>query len=62
LRFAATGIRLTEVEYKEVMRELAVARLPCRELLEQIAVTRLRIEQESITGDHDDGSCHDCRN
>jgi hypothetical protein len=33
LRFAATGIQLTDAEYEDVMRELAVARLPCRDLL-----------------------------
>jgi hypothetical protein len=48
-QYAASGIRLTEAEYEEVLREIAATRLPCRDLLEQIAVSRLRIEQESIT-------------
>jgi hypothetical protein len=48
-RFGASGIPLTDAEYEEALREIAAARLPCRDLLEQIAAARLRIEQESIT-------------
>ena len=48
-RFAASGIQLTDAEHEDVLREIAAARLPCRDLLEEIAAARLRIEQESIT-------------
>jgi len=50
-RFAKPGIQidLTDAEHDEVVREVVVDRLPCRDLLEQIAATRVRIEQESIT-------------
>jgi hypothetical protein len=48
-RFAASGIPLTAAEVKDVLREIAFARLPCQDLLEQIAASGMRIEQELIT-------------
>jgi len=47
--FASSGIELSEAEWDDVKREVASARLPCADLLREIAATRLRIEQESIT-------------
>jgi len=56
-RFASSGIELSETEWDDVMREVASARLPCTELLREIAATRLRVEQESITADVRKSDC-----
>jgi len=50
-RFARFGIELTAAEREEVSREMATRRLPCRDLLEQLSATGIRIEQETITAD-----------
>jgi hypothetical protein len=50
-RFVNCGIRLTEDEHSDVLRELKAGKLPSRDLLERIAATRMRIEQESITAE-----------
>lgn len=48
-RFRGTGIKLRDQELTEVRREISLARLPCLDLLEEIAATQLRVEQESVT-------------
>ena len=48
--FQDAGIKLSDEEHSQVVRESLVGKLPCQDLLKRIAVTRLRIEQEVITG------------
>lgn len=48
--FEDFGIKLSDAENSHVVRESLVGKLPCQDLLKRIAVTRLRIEQEVITG------------
>jgi hypothetical protein len=50
-QLASSGIELSEAEYNDVMREVAAGRLPCGDLLQEIAATKLRIEQETLTAD-----------
>ncbi len=49
-RFERAGIALTEEEHSQVIREILADKLPCQDLLQCLAKTRLRIEQEVITG------------
>lgn len=48
-RFEASGIRLTDQQQAEVERAVSDGTLPCQDLLQRIAATSLRIEQETIT-------------
>lgn len=48
-KFESRGIPLTERELLEVGRALTDGNLPCKDLLEQLATRKRRIEQESIT-------------
>ena len=51
-RFEASGMRLTDQQHVEVEHALSDGRLPCRDVLQRIASTGLRIEQEAITATH----------
>lgn len=48
-QFELYGVSLSEEELAEVTRAMAEGKLPCQELLERLASSRKRIEQESIT-------------
>lgn len=48
-RFEPYSIPLSELEHEEVTRAIAEGKLPCQELLEHLASSRKRIEQETIT-------------
>lgn len=59
-RYESSGIDRTDEEHSQVVCEVLAGKLPCQELLQLLARTRLRIEQEVITGssesDNDEGS------
>lgn len=48
-QFESWGIQLSEVELLELGRALTDGNLPCQDLLERLASSKRRIEQESIT-------------
>lgn len=50
-QFEQYGIPLTEGEHAEVTRALTEGKLPCQDLLERLATSGKRIEQETITAD-----------
>lgn len=49
-QFELCGISLSEGELAEVTRAMAEGKLPCQGLLERLASSKKRIEQETITG------------
>lgn len=48
-QFEAQGIRLSDRERRDLLQAMSVADIPCRDLLQRIATTGKRIEQEVVT-------------